>query len=161
MKPALHSVTSVERHEELLSSILHLQRLWLAGPGSSELHSGFLISAFDPRELRHIVSRSGRIFYAQATGQGLAGYVLMTSLSEFTDLYARPSEGVFNGTLPLDATYLYQIAVDRNMTREGVGSGLLKSVLDSTDVPIVTDVLESPMCNEASIRFFRKHGFKD
>lgn len=158
----IHELNCLDKREDVIEEILSLQKQWIANRSSAQLENGFLISEFDPKELRQLLSNYGRLYYLSEENNKIDGYILMTPIKEFTDLISDPIKGVYDQKLDLISSksqYLYQIAVRKEKFGLGIGSVLLNHVLQNSLGPIVTDVLTIPIRNEQSLRFFKRHHF--
>ncbi len=149
--------------KELLEEILAIQGPLIAKRNSKNLDQGFLISAFTEIELRNIIQSGGHIHVAQMNQKTIA-YILTCPIREFTDLITSSTQAT--GTLESNETirfgdyrYLYQIAVAKNHARKGVNTQLLAYAKTIEQMPLLTDVLISPLDNDASVQFFKKNGF--
>lgn len=156
------SGAEVHKNATVIEQALSLQREWIADRVQTSNRAGFLISLFDADELINLV-KQGSLHYA-TKDQKLVGYILTTPIEEFTKLltsaensYTKPKWMNISPSLE----YLYQIAVSRNLGRTGLGSTLLKYALSKVRHSILTDVLIEPVANKASLRFFKKNGFRD
>ncbi|MEO5971387.1 MAG: GNAT family N-acetyltransferase [Bdellovibrionia bacterium] len=154
--------------DKLALEILNLQEnlIFEKSEYSDGVNSGFLISKFDLPELTKIVTeKKGVLFCALGIEGEVLGYCLTSAITEFQDLYHGQSavgrvELTIDSSLALKPRYLYQIAVRSDLRRSGVGIELLLAVKDKYPEGILTDILVSPINNEASLNFFRKQDFK-
>jgi ribosomal protein S18 acetylase RimI-like enzyme len=123
---------------------------------------GFLISRFSDEELTHIIDSGGKLYCSITDGRLLA-YLLESSLTEFTALFEDGDKGRYNAKQSINGTerYLYQIATSLKEGRTGLGTQLLNSFLRSDPLPVITDVLISPVNNLPSLNFFHRNGFTD
>lgn len=157
--------TAVDICDRIIPKVLGLQGSLIASRDSTVQSSGFLISAFEPKELLNLVRSDGMLVCA-ISEHDLMGFCLTTPITEFTDLFENSDSGKFVAQEPLRLTpanhrYLYQIAVTQSQAGKGTGKALLDfAKKKSTGVTLLTDVLTSPIENAASRRFFRKNGFK-
>jgi ribosomal protein S18 acetylase RimI-like enzyme len=152
--------------QNAIQEVLKLQASLIATRDTASAEDGFLISVFDEKELRRLIEKGGKLFTAHFQNK-FAGYLLVSNISEFTELLNEKGEhssgGKFIPTEPLqyeNFDYLYQIAVARDMAGRSVGLNLLKKVQTETNRGLLTDVLISPIANNVSLRFFKKNGFQ-
>ena len=95
-----------------------------------------------PRSLLALLITLGKgLFLVAEEGREIVGYIY----------------GEVNG----ERGHLVSIAVSPNKRRKGVGSDLLKHLLEWFALKGVREVyLEVEVCNREAIRFYEKHGFK-
>jgi hypothetical protein len=147
-----------------LAQILELQKSLVTSPNRAPGEKGFLISNFEEMELERLTENGASLFTASDVS-GLAGYMLVTAMGEFTRLFENSKSGVFRPyssefSFGTDCKYLYQIAIKRGGNRKGVGTQLFNYALGVHSVSFITDILLEPICNLASLRFFEKNGFR-
>jgi ribosomal protein S18 acetylase RimI-like enzyme len=145
----------------LIAKVLTLQQKLIVNRDSILPVTGFLVSAFAPGELTQILTGGGRLQVAWA-GQRPVGFSLTTGSELFTHLY-RPRElgtlELFTDFIIRAERYLYQMAVDPDWIRRGVGSQLLEIEKKEAPEGLFCDVLEAPLRNSASVQFFVNRGF--
>ncbi len=148
----------------IIGGVLKVQSQLVATREQARADKGFLISRFTPPEMHGLfINRDARLVVCEGADGDIQGYTLTTHVSEFTDLYKDGSGGRLDVTRDLDFSkfrYLYQIAVSPRSPRRGIGSALLARVKSETPGGLITDVLKSPVANQASIQFFLRHGFR-
>jgi ribosomal protein S18 acetylase RimI-like enzyme len=161
----LSSNTQAETFNRIIPEVLRLQQLLIASRANPAPKNGFLISSFDRTELLTLIHSDGALVCATQENE-LLGFCLTTPIREFTDLFQDANVGEFHAQESLRITqsshrYLYQIATAPSKTGTGIGQGLIEVVKSTSNgLPLLTDVLTSPIENAASRQFFRKNGFK-
>lgn len=151
----------------ILLEVLHLQRSLIATRDSASRENGFLISAFSFEELQGLLGSDGKLFVARIDGE-LVGYLLITSISEFSSLIGDGSDHASGGRLLgapefcfSEYKYLYQVAVSERTKGLGIGKRLLTEAKRNSSASLLTDVLIEPVPNDASLAFFWKNGFQN
>ena len=128
------------------------------------VNTGFLLVpmtqeyVFDLLELK-----SGQIVCA-FLDKTLIGYILLTDISEFKELYQDENAGRFETSIDLPTLeawlanpfvgYIEQIAVKPGYSRKGIGSELIAACKILKPQGLIADVFIYPVKNEPSLSFF-------
>lgn len=139
---------------------------------------GFLVGNLSKSLLQNFLKDGGSLYVAEM-GHQVVGYLLLTSIKEFLGYFSpeyqtessKSQEEVSLNPNPRHPGilkdvrqdfFVYHIAVSRSAPRGGFGSQLLKQVIaDHPARGLTADVLIEPFLNEASVSFFKKHGFSE
>ncbi len=160
--------------DEVISHLLELQNGWqidlhTAAP-QDKIQNGFLFVRMKPEFVRSLLDNStAQILWMEDKGE-IAGYIILTEISEFFTLYVDSPIRTFAPlvNLPLfeeylnvnQVRYIEQIAVRNNCVQKGIGSTLLEVAKLVSPDGLVAAVLTQPVLNKASCAFFSKNGFE-
>lgn len=130
------------------------------GPPSA---AGFLVGTLRPEALVAMLADGARLHTRYESGL-LVGYMIVCPVRYLTGLFFDRCGGEYVPDAAVEFAeyeFLYQIAVDAGAGRRGVGSAMLREHLDRDGRGLVVDVVIQPHRNDASLGFFRKHGFRE
>jgi ribosomal protein S18 acetylase RimI-like enzyme len=150
--------------DEVIDEVLALQSTLVVKPNATRLESGFLVSPFARHELERMVkTANGKLICLQMRDR-LAAFALLTDISEFTLFFGAGTHGTFNAEPAINYAklhYLYQIAVDPQFMRRGLGGVLIKRAKALAPYGLIADILIEPLHNASSIAFFERNGFAE
>ncbi len=161
--------------EEVISNLLLLQHDWQidirAYSSQNDTGNGFLFVRMQPEFIHHLVEHKNAIIISASTDKELVGYIILTDITEFFDLYMHTpirtfeclvNQSVFEKYLDEHTVrYVEQIAVKRDQAHKGIGTNLLNKAKSMSPSGIVAAVLTKPVPNSASLDFFTKNQFID
>jgi GNAT superfamily N-acetyltransferase len=181
----IHSVdASHPRIGEIIEEILALQKTLLINKlpieeiKKEDIEKGFLVgeSTFDS-VLKSLKGHNGELILVCSTDDSgadiLAGYAVLTEMSDFRAAIPSEEFGVFSPTIATEAWesilesrtmhYIHQIAVHSEMRTKGIGSVLLEACKARSPHGVAADILfwPEPFNNMASYMLFLKRGFTD
>lgn len=166
--------STTENKDEVIKEILSLQGALLANPYADYLPetcetNGFILIKMTQEYVRDLLDKKhARIICANSSMQ-LLGYLILTDISEFMDLYHDSTIGFFESLMSVgrfeyyflsqSVGYIEQIAVKAGFSKMGIGKALVESCKDLIRTGLVTDVFIQPHINKASLAFFAKQEF--
>lgn len=157
---------------KVISNLLALQQSWQVDIRSQKNevyeNSGFLFVRMKPESVLDLLdNKDSKIIWVKHNDE-MAGYIILTTIQEFFDLYVNSSIRTFEGdNLPLleeylisnDVKYIEQIAISINHVKKGIGIKLVNAAKELSPKGLVCAILTKPFKNQASLRFFSHHGF--
>lgn len=131
--------------------------------------TGFLLVAMTPEYVSHLLAQKDGCIVCAYLDQTLVGYILLTDISEFKELYQNEGAGRFETPIDLatlntwlakqDVGYIEQIAVKPGYSKMGIGSQLMSRVKKLKPQGLIADVFIHPVQNEPSLIFFSHQDF--
>lgn len=159
--------------EEVIRSILALQQEWQINIRATQLaidtHNGFLFVKMKPEFVLDLLDNKNATIIWASQKEELIGYIILTEIDEFFDLYKNSSIRSF--ACSADQTqfeeylqsfgvkYIEQIAVKRELAHTGIGTQLINAAKQCSPYGLVAAVLTQPLANTASLSFFLKSEF--
>jgi len=135
------------------------------------IQDGFLFIPMNPEYLNNLLEQKDGCIVGAYLEEILVGYILLTDISEFKELYREASIGSIETTMdmqklesllmPSSIGYIEQIGVTTSHSRKGIGSLLINTCKKLKPGGLVADVFIDPMKNEASLHFFSHKGFQE
>lgn len=131
--------------------------------------NGFLLIRMTPDYVNTLLEEKGGQIVGAYLNHSLVGYIILTDISEFLELYHEESYGYIETTMDLNSLekkfeelrfgYIEQIAVGLEHTRSGIGKQLMNACKQMRPDGLVADVFIFPIANTASLEFFQRVGF--
>jgi ribosomal protein S18 acetylase RimI-like enzyme len=131
---------------------------------------GFLLIKMTPEYVNSLLNEKNGLIVSAYQKECLVGYVLLTDISEFKELYQDETIGYIETTLNLeklekllsraDVGYIEQIAVNPSFSRSKIGKRLIDECKKIKPLGLVADVFIDPLVNKASLAFFSSQGFE-
>ncbi len=158
--------------QHVIEQVLEIQKSWKVDlrkiPSKESFESGFLFVSMKDEELIALLeTKDAEILWIDDEDK-LAGYLILTQISEFFDLYKGSMIRSFSFTGDLDSfeqnlqmmRYVEQIAVRKECSGKGYGSLLLANAKDISPNGLIAAILTKPFPNNASKALFLKNDFK-
>ena len=160
-----------EKKDQIIDDVLQLQQSLIVDPFLKEElpETGFLLIKMQASYIQQLLEeKNGRII-ASYNQNELMGYIILTEVSEFMELYQDPKIGSFECEVPLDSLetyfknqavgYIEQIAVKKEYAKKGIGNILVTICKNLAPDGLIADIFIDPIVNFASLAFFAKMGF--
>lgn len=160
--------------DRVIKELLDVQRSLIISIQSpipeDNAQNGYLLIRMTPEYIDNLLqNRQGQIVAAYQQ-EMLVGYILLTDIAEFKELYEDEEIGFIETPIDfavldtllsqLEIAYIEQIAVKPGYSRQGVGKQLIEKSKKLKPGGLVADVFLEPLTNEASLQFFSKVGFE-
>ncbi len=167
------SITVIDQHSlfksQVIDELLTLQRSLIIPPQipipEENAKNGYLLVQMAPEYVHHLLDKKQGIIVGAYQDHNLVGYVLLTDISEFKELYEGGKLGSIETSIDLSILreqvgYIEQIAVKPGYSRRGIGRELMRVCQQIKPEGLVADVFLSPLKNTASLQFFSRLGFE-
>lgn len=159
--------------EEVVRSILALQQKWQINIRATQLatntHNGFLFVKMKPEFVIDLLDNKNATIIWASQEEELIGYIILTELDEFFNLYKNSPIRSFACTADqtqfeeylqsFGVKYIEQIAVKRDLAHTGIGTQLMNQAKQCSQYGLVAAVLTEPLANTASLSFFLRNKF--
>lgn len=129
---------------------------------------GFILISMKLSYVKSLLEDKDGIIVAAQEDQTIVGYIILTNISEFMELYEDPVYGFMESNIDIkqlhdellqkDFGYIEQIAVKPGYSKKGIGKDLIQACQELKN-GLVADVFIEPVSNLASLNFFQKIGF--
>lgn len=159
-------------YETVISDLLSLQKSLIVCPTDipeSFQQTGFLLVPMAPEYVASLLENKEGQIICSYLDHYLAGYIILTTASEFEDLYQDERTGKFETDIdPVElhswltdpkVGYIEQIGVRPGYSRMGIGSELIEISKTIKPHGLISDVLIYPIINKPSLSFFLNQGF--
>lgn len=159
--------------EAVIADLLSLQQTWQIDIREKQplqlAQNGFLFVRMKPEFIRDLIDNKNATIIWASCDETFAGYLILTEITEFFDLYRDSPIRTFDCLMPQglfekylmanNVKYIEQIAVNRSLTHAGIGTALMNEAKGLSPKGLVAAVITQPIRNQASLEFFAGHTF--
>ena len=161
--------------ERTIKEILDIQYSLIIDPFDQPLpenfeNDGFILVKMTPDYVRSLITESNASIIAAYEGINMVGYILLTEIDEFYDLYSYPDIGMLELPFPKKnlesflnekkVMYIEQISIKPGFSKRGIGTLLVNECKRQSPYGLVADVFIEPITNRPSLAFFSQKGFQ-